>query len=186
MAKSYGVKSVSFNGNNVTNLSNCEYVNCTNVKYGHNNTPLNKENVKYIIIHGTGEEVKDVDAMNFITNLNRDDDEEMNDKKNSTHFYIDDSKIVQALDLNIESWNAGKQYNDKSVSVEISTYSNKSKQEQAIRNAVSLVEILKREFPNATVVTHHQVSSYGKKCPIFLYNNNAIMNEDEFLEYFGN
>ena len=186
MAKTYGVKSVSFNGNNVTNLSNCEYVNCTNVKYGHNNTPLNKENVKYIIIHGTGEEVKDVDAMNFITNLNRDDGLEKNNKKNATHFYIDDSKIVQALDLNIESWNAGKQYNPYSISLEISTYSNKSKQEQAIRNAVSLVEILKKEYPQAKIVTHKQISSYGKKCPSFIYGDDAIMNEDTFLEMFEN
>ena len=93
---------------------------------------------------------------------------------------------MQALDLNIESWNAGEEYNPYSISLEISTYSNKSKQEQAIRNAVSLVEILKREFPNATVVTHHQVSSYGKKCPSFVYGDNPIMSEDTFLEMFEN
>ena len=186
MAKTYGVKSVSFNGNNVTNLSNCEYVNCTNVKYGHNNTPLNKENVKYIIIHGTGEEVKDVDAMNFITNLNRDDGLEKNNKKNATHFYIDDSKIVQALDLNIESWNAGKQYNPYSISLEISTYSNKSKQEQAIRNAVSLVEILKKEYPQAKIVSHKLISDWNKPCPIFIYGENPIMSESEFLRMFEN
>ena len=161
-------------------------MNCTNVKYGHNNTPLSKENVKYIIIHGTGEEVKDVDAMNFITNLNRDDGGELNNKKNATHFYIDDSKIVQALDLNIESWNAGEEYNPYSISLEICTYINKSKQEQAIRNAVSLVEILKKEYPQAKIVSHKQVSSYGKKCPSFIYGDDAIMNEDTFLEMFEN
>ena len=93
---------------------------------------------------------------------------------------------MQALDLNIESWNAGEEYNDKSVSLELCTYSDNTKQIQSIHNAKVVVDILKREFPNATVVTHHQVSSYGKKCPIFLYNNNAIMTEDEFLEYFKN
>lgn len=187
LAKSMNVKSITFNNNEKTStyitLPNPSYTykDCTTVKHGHANKPLNAEDVKYIILHGTGEEVKDVNAMNFITNLNRDDGVELNNKKNATHFYIDDSKIVQALDLNIESWNAGKQYNPYSISLEICTYSDEEKQLQAISNAKELLDKLRVKFPNAEIVSHKQVSDYGKKCPSFVYGNESIMNEEEFF-----
>ena len=185
LAKSMNVKSITFNNNEKTStyitLPNPSYTykDCTNVKYGHNNAPLKQEDVKYIILHATAN--MNVDAKSHIDWLNNDNAI----GQCATHFYIDDTGIYQALDLNIISWNC-KGHNSESVSVEVCTYSDNTKQMQAISNAKVVVDILKRQFPDAKVVTHHQVSSYGKKCPIFLYNNNPIMTEKEFLEYMKN
>ena len=181
MAKTCGVYSVCFNGGK-TVIANKTYnfFDCRNVKYGHNNSILKQENVKYIIVHGTGN--PNVDAKSHIKWLNDDNASD----QNACHFYIDNTGIYQALDTNIVSWNAGKEYNDKSVSVEICTYSDHTKQMQSIHNAKTVVDILKRKYPNATVVTHHQVSDWGKPCPSFLYDENPIMTEKEFLEYMKN
>ena len=182
MAKTYNVYSVCFNGGK-TVVANKTYnfFDCRNVKYGYDsNTMLKQEDVKYIILHGTGN--VNVDAKSHINWLNNDNATD----HNACHFYIDNTGIYQALDTNIVSWNAGKEYNDKSVSVEICTYSDHTKQMQSIHNAKVVVDILKRQFPNAKVVTHKQVSDWNKPCPSFIYDDNQIMSEKEFLEYFEN
>ena len=180
MAKTCGVYSVCFNGGK-TVIANKTYnfFDYTNVKYGHNNTPLKQENVKYIILHGTGN--MNVSAEKHIKWLN---DDTATDQ-NACHFYVDPTGIYQALNTNIVSWNA-KEYNNKSVSIEICTYSDNTKQMQSIHNAKVVVDILKRQFPNAKIVTHKEVSDYGKKCPIFVYGDDAIISEEEFLNIFKN
>lgn len=180
MAKTYNVYSVCFNGGK-TVIANKTYnfFDCRNVKYGHNNTPLKQEAVKYIIVHGTSN--MNVDAESHIKWLNNDNASD----QNACHFYVDDIGIHQALNTNLVSWNA-KTFNDKSVSIEICTYNSPVKQMQAIQNAKIIVDILKRKFPNAEVVTHKQVSDWNKPCPSFIYDKNPIMNEKEFLEYFKN
>ena len=181
MGKTCGVYSVCFNGGKTT-ISNKTYnfFDCRNVKYGYDsNTMLKQEDVKYIILHGTGN--VNVDAKSHIKWLN--DDSVTG--QNATHFYVDPSGIYQALDTNIVSWNA-KEYNNKSVSIEVCTYDNPTKQMQAIQNAKVVVDILKRQFPDAKIVTHKQLSDWGKPCPSFVYCDNAIMNEKEFLKYFEN
>ena len=57
---------------------------------------------------------------------------------------------------------------------------------QAIQNARTVVNILKRKYPNARVVTHKEVSDWSKPCPSFIYGENPIMTEDEFLNNFKN
>ena len=123
-----------------------------------------------------------MDAKSHIKWLN---DDSASDQ-NACHFFVDPSGIYQALQTNIISWNAGKEYNDKSVSVEICTYDNNTKQMQAIQNARTVVNILKRKYPNARVVTHKEVSDWSKPCPSFIYGDNPIMTEDEFLNIFKN
>lgn len=177
MAKNCGVYSVCLNGKTTIANKTYNFFDYTNIKYGHNNTPLKQEDVKYIILHGTGN--VNVDAKSHIDWLNND----TATGQNATHFYVDPTGIYQALNTNIVSWNA-KEYNDKSVSIEICTYDNATKQLQAIQNAKIIVDILKRKFPNAEVVTHKQVSDWGKACPSFIYDNNAVMTEEEFLKYF--
>lgn len=177
MAKNYGVYSVCLNGKTTIANKTYNFFDCTNVKYGHNNSTLKQEDVKYIILHGTGN--VNVDAKSHIDWLNNDNAT----GQNSTHFYVDPTGIYQALNTNIVSWNA-KEYNNKSVSIEICTYDNATKQLQAIQNAKIIVDILKRKFPNAEVVTHKQVSDWNKPCPSFIYDNNAVMTEEEFLKYF--
>ena len=180
MAKTCGVYSVCFNGGK-TIIANKTYnfFDCTNVKYGHGNVELKQENVKYIILHGTGN--VNVSAEKHIKWLN---DDTATDQ-NACHFYVDPTGIYQALNTNIVSWNA-KEYNNKSVSIEICTYSDNTKQMQSIHNAKTVVDILKKKYPQAKVVTHKLVSDYGKKCPDFVYGDKAIMTEDEFLKYFEN
>ena len=177
MAKNCGVYSVCLNGKTTIANKTYNFFDYTNVKYGHNNTPLKQEDVKYIILHGTGN--VNVSAENHIKWLNDD----TATGQNATHFYVDPTGIYQALNTNIVSWNA-KEYNNKSVSIEICTYDNPTKQLQAIQNTKIIVDILKRKFPNAKVVTHKQVSDWGKPCPSFIYDSNAVMTEEEFLKYF--
>ena len=178
IGKTFGVYSICFNGGKTVIVNKTyNFFDYTNVKYGHNNTPLKQEDVKYIILHGTGN--VNVSAENHIKWLNDD----TTTGQNSCHFYVDPTGIYQALNTNIVSWNA-KEYNNKSVSIEICTYDNPTKQLQAIQNSKIIVDILKRKFPNAKVVTHNQVSSYGKKCPSFIYDSNAVITEEEFLKYF--
>ena len=181
MAKTCGVYSICFNGGK-TVVANKTYnfFDCRNVKYGYDsNTMLKQEDVKYIILHGTGN--VNVDAKSHIDWLNNDNAS----GQCATHFYVDPSGIYQALDLNTVSWNC-KGLNSESVSVEICTYDNNTKQIQAIQNARTVVNILKKKYPQAKVVTHKLVSDYGKKCPDFVYGDKAIMTEDEFLKYMKN
>lgn len=180
MGKTCGVYGICLNGKTTIINKTYNFFDYTNVAYGHNNSPLKQENVEYIILHGTGN--MNVDAIDHVTWLNNDNASD----QNACHFYVDYTGIYQTLDTNIISWNAGKEYNDKSVSVEICTYSNHTKQMQSIHNAKVVVDILKRKYPNAKVVTHKEVSSYGKKCPIFVYGDDAILSEDEFLNIFKN
>lgn len=181
IGKTFGVYSICFNGGKTVIVNKTyNFFDYTNVKYGHNNTPLKQEDVKYIILHGTSND--GVSALQHITWLNNDNASD----QNACHFYIDNTGIYQSLDTNITSWNAGKKYNDKSVSVEICTYSDNTKQMQSIHNAKVIVNVLKKQFPNAKIVTHKQVSDWNKHCPDFVYGNKAIMSEDEFLKYFEN
>ena len=181
LAKSMNVKSITFNNNEKTStyitLPNPSYIykDYTTVKHGHANKPLNAKNVKYIILHATAN--MNVDAKSHIDWLNNDNAKD----QNSCHFYIDDTGIYQALPLNIISWNAGENYNDKSISIEICTFDDEEKQLQAISNAKELLDNLRVKFPNAEIVTHNQVSSWQKPCPIFVYGDDAIMNEEEFF-----
>lgn len=180
MANTLGVYSVCFNGGK-TVIANKTYnfFDCRNVKYGHNNSPLKQEDVKYIIVHATAN--MNVSAENHIKWLNDDSAS----GQCATHFYVDYTGIYQALDLNLISWNC-KEHNSESVSVEICTYSNHTKQMQSIHNARTVVGILKRKYPNAEIVTHKQLSDWNKPCPIFLYDENPIMTEKEFLQYMKN
>lgn len=179
MAKTCGVYGICLNGKTTIINKTYNFFDCRNVKYGHDNSILKQENVKYIILHGTGN--VNVSAENHIKWLNDDNASE----QCATHFYVDPSGIYQALDLNTVSWNC-KGLNSESVSVEICTYDNNTKQMQAIQNARTVVDILKRKYPNARVVTHKEVSDWSKPCPSFIYGDNPIMNEKEFLEYFEN
>ena len=181
MGKTCGVYSICFNGGKTTIINKTyNFFDCTNVKHGYDsNAMLKQEEVKYIILHGTSND--GVSAQQHINWLNNDNAS----GQCATHFYVDPSGIYQALDLNIPSWNC-KEYNDKSVSVEICTYDNNTKQMQAIQNARTVVNILKRKYPNARVVTHKEVSDWNKPCPSFIYGDNPIMTEDEFLNIFKN
>ena len=181
MGKTCGIYSICFNGGKTTIINKTyNFFDCTNVKHGYDsNAMLKQEEVKYIILHGTSND--GVSAQQHINWLNNDNAS----GQCATHFYVDPSGIYQALDLNIPSWNC-KEYNDKSVSVEICTYDNNTKQMQAIQNARTVVNILKRKYPNARVVTHKEVSDWNKPCPSFIYGDNPIMTEDEFLNIFKN
>ena len=179
MAKTFGVYGICLNGKTTIINKTYNFFDYTNVKYGHNNSPLKQDAVKYIILHGTGN--MNVDAKSHIKWLN----DNSASGQCATHFYVDPSGIYQALDLNLVSWNC-KGHNNESVSVEICTYDNNTKQMQAIQNARTVVDILKRKYPNARVVTHKEVSDWGKPCPSFIYGDNPIMTEDEFLNIFKN
>ena len=184
LANKMGVKSVTFDNGSTINTSitlpspSYTFKDCTTVKYGHNGEQLNKDDVEYIILHGTGLESIGVSAEQHITWLNNPNASD----QCACHFYVDDDSVIQALPLSVVSWNAGKDYNDKSISIEICTYSNKDEQLQSISNAKQLLAVIQEMHPNAKVVTHHQVSSWGKPCPSFVYDSNtSIMSEEELM-----
>ena len=181
IGKTFGIYSICFNGGKTTIINKTyNFFDCRNVKYGYdNNARLNKEDVKYIILHATAN--MNVDAKSHIEWLNNDNAS----GQCATHFYVDDIGIYQALDLNIPSWNC-KGHNNESVSLEICTYDNNTKQMQAIQNARTVVNILKKQFPNAEIVTHKELSDWNKPCPIFVYGENPILSEEEFLNIFKN
>lgn len=175
LAKDMGVYSVSFN-NGTTSIVTPSYKfkNATNVKYGHNNEPLN--DIQYIVLHSTANpNMTAEDHINWLNNYNA-------TGQNSTHFYCDDEYVVQALNLHTKGWHTGNDYNDISIGIEICEFTDIDKQERALQNTKELVHILKQMYPNAKVVTHKMVSSYSKNCPTIVYGKNAILTEDEFFK----
>jgi N-acetylmuramoyl-L-alanine amidase CwlA len=113
-----------------------------------------------IVVHNTS---NDASARNEVTYMNN------NNKKVSFHYAVDDIEVVQAIEENRNSWNAGDgngKGNREGIAIEI-CYSKSGGDRfiKAEQNAVDLiVDILKRYKWDISKVTKHQ--DYSKKyCP---------------------
>lgn len=116
---------------------------------------------EFIVVHNTA---NDASANNEIKYMST------NTRQVSFHYAVDDKEIVQGIEENRNSWNAGDggsgKGNRKGISIEI-CYSKSGGQRfvDAERNAVKLIaDILKRYNWGVDKVTKHQDYS-GKYCP---------------------
>lgn len=116
---------------------------------------------EFIVIHNT---YNDASANNEITYMHR------NDIKKSFHYAVDDKEIIQGIDLNRNSWNAGDgsngKGNRKGISIEICySKSGGDRFVKAQQNAAELTAKLLKDYGwGIDKVTKHQDYS-GKNCP---------------------
>ncbi|MBC5786725.1 peptidoglycan recognition protein family protein [Clostridium facile] len=113
-----------------------------------------------IVVHNTANDASAANEANYMCN---------NDLEKSTHYFVDEKEIVQCVEENRNSWNAGDgngKGNREGISIEICySKSGGDKFIQAEKNAVELiVDILNRYGWGIDKVTKHQDYS-GKYCP---------------------
>lgn len=116
---------------------------------------------EFIVIHNT---YNDASAENEIAYMHR------NSNKTSFHYAVDDKEIIQGIDLNRNSWNAGDgsngKGNRKGISIEICySKSGGNRFVKAEQNAAELTAKLLKDYGwGIDKVTKHQDYS-GKYCP---------------------
>ncbi|MEG0139097.1 MAG: N-acetylmuramoyl-L-alanine amidase [Bacilli bacterium] len=114
-----------------------------------------------IIVHNTANDASAINEVNYMSS---------NNKQISFHYAVDDQQIVQGIEENRNSWNAGDGINGlgnrQGIAIEICySKSGGSKFLQAEKNAVILIaDILKRYKFDIEQVTKHQDYSH-KYCP---------------------
>lgn len=132
-------------------------------RYGHSFFPLN--NIDFIVVHNTANPNADAEDHYYYINNNK-------DAETSAHFYVDDTKIIQALPTNMECWSVGLNKNLKyqqilnsnSINIEICETGDKQK---AIENAMYLIKyLLHPAFPEAMIVRHYDATL--KDCPRYI------------------
>lgn len=116
---------------------------------------------EFIVIHNTA---NDASANNEIAYMHR------NNNTVSFHYAVDDKEIVQGIELNRNTWNAGDgtngKGNRKGIAIEICySKSGGAKFEKAQRNAAELTAKLLKDYGwGIDKVTKHQDYN-GKNCP---------------------
>lgn len=116
---------------------------------------------EFVVIHNTA---NDASANNEIAYMHR------NNNHVSFHYAVDDKEIVQGIDLNRNTWNAGDgtngKGNRKGIAIEICySKSGGAKFEQAQKNAAELTAKLLKDYGwGIDKVTKHQDYN-GKNCP---------------------
>lgn len=135
-----------------------------------------KENIKFIVVHWTGNTSPTADAMNhykYLQNAVR---------YGSAHYYVDKDKIIQTIGDGLVAWAVGDNQgygtalngctNYNSISIEMCWNEDTG---QVIYNTIELVKELLRLYPNAKVCRHWDVSR--KDCPHeYAGKNNAKWN----------
>ncbi|SHK49194.1 peptidoglycan recognition protein family protein, partial [Paramaledivibacter caminithermalis] len=112
--------------------------------------------IKYIVIHDTGNKRKGADAFNHYRYFNR------KNRRASAHYFVDDKEIIQTVeDFNV-SWHCGDgkgKYgitNHNSIGIEI-CINEDGDYEKAVDNTIDLVKCLmeKYDIPLDRVVRHY-------------------------------
>jgi N-acetylmuramoyl-L-alanine amidase CwlA len=127
---------------------------------------------KYIVIHETGNTAVGANAEAHFKYWNTNDKAQA-----SAHFVVDDTKVIQLLELNQRAWHVGdnKGYSDitnsNSIGVEICVNSD-GDYDKAVSNAVELVQWLLKEtgLNIDSLKTHNNASD--KNCPTIMLRNN--------------
>jgi len=138
----------------------------------HNITPMvrTKEDIKYIVVHDTGNTRPTSNAYNHFIYFDSDD------QSASADFFVDSTGIMQVNDYyTYYSWHCGdggavaKINNRNSVAVEICINSDGDYKE-TVEKTILLVKILMKELDVdvSHVVRHHDAS--GKDCPCTMNN----------------
>lgn len=173
LAEKFGVNRVLVNEHEFATEASYEFIKKPNLTM--NNPGKLLTGVDYIVVHSTA--VKDKDAEDIYNNFNS-----IEDRKASSQFVVDDKSVIQCLDTNMVAWAIGTGsdelgcYNSNSLSVEICEYNNPERQQKAVENAEEFIKnVLCKEFPNAKVIKHRDVSA--TECP-------SILSDEEFSERF--
>lgn len=125
-----------------------------------------KSNIKFIVIHYTGNTSKSANAMahyRYLQNATR---------YGSAHYYVDDSNIIQCIGDSYVAWSVGDNQgygtalngctNYNSISIEMCVNSD-GDFNKTLFNTVELTKELLRLYPTAKVCRHWDVSR--KDCP---------------------
>lgn len=131
----------------------------------------NYSNIKYIVIHDTGNPSKGANANSHYRYLNG------ATRYGSAHYYLDDKEIIQTIGDSFVAWSIGDKwgygnnpnrikdaYNSNSLSIELCINSGIDK-EKAYRNLVELTKnlMVKFKIPTERVIRHFDAT--GKICP---------------------
>ncbi|OWZ83243.1 N-acetylmuramoyl-L-alanine amidase family protein [Natranaerobius trueperi] len=137
----------------------------------YNYSSRNKESIKYIVIHDTGNLSKGADANAHYNYFNT------KDRQASAHYFVDDSKVLQVVEDFNASWHCGDGNgkfgitNSNSIGVEICINSD-GDYNKALDHTVELVKDLMSNYsiPIERVVRHFDASK--KICPKTMSENN--------------
>jgi N-acetylmuramoyl-L-alanine amidase len=137
------------------------------IKY--NYSPGN--DIKYIVIHDTGNKRKDANAYAHYRYFNS------GNRRASAHYFVDDKEIIQTVEDNNASWHCGDgkgKYgitNHNSIGIEI-CINEDGDYEKTVDNTIDLVKCLmeKQDVPLDRVVRHYDASR--KICPRSMSENN--------------
>lgn len=153
------------------------------IKY--NFTP-NANKPKYIVIHDTGNTSKGAGADNHYKYFNG------GNRNASAHFFIDDKKILQVVEIKDSAWHCGKWYvsspevkdctNNNSIGIEICVNQD-CNIDVAIKKAQELVLYLMEMYniPAERVITHRMCT--GKNCPANIkWVMLEVKKEDEYIK----
>ena len=152
-----------------------KYLQTTNTKQ-HSKVRRNTNQIKYIVIHETGNYNATAGAMGHYKYLNN------ATRLGSAHFYVDDKLIVQTIGDSMIAWAIGDTWasknktmtgvtNSNSISIELCVNSD-SNYNEAYNNTVELTKNLMKKFniPATNVVRHFDAT--GKPCPNSMKTNN--------------
>lgn len=138
----------------------------------------NLSDIKYLVIHDTGNTSRAADAMAHFRYL------QSATRYGSAHYYLDDKEIIQTIGDSFVAWAIGDKwgygnnpnrvkdaYNSNSLSIELCINSDIDK-EKAYKNLVELTKNLMAKFkiPPERVIRHFDAT--GKSCPGSWSKNN--------------
>lgn len=128
-------------------------------------------NIKYLVIHDTGNSSAGATALMHYKYFNG------GDRSASAHYFVDGGNIIQTVEDSNASWHCGDGHdakgigNHNSIGIEICINSD-GNYAQAVQNTVDLVKYLMAKYgiDLAHVVRHYDAS--GKNCPGSMSGNN--------------
>lgn len=146
-----------------------EYIKAKKNSYG---AKRDRKNVKYIVIHYTGNK-NDTALANakYFANSNT--------RTAGAHFFVDrKGKVVKSVAMNLIAWSVGGFYtqkngagsyykkctNSNSVSIELCDVASKYPSDAQVKAVKKLIKHIRKYCPNAkTIIRHWDVN--GKSCP---------------------
>jgi N-acetylmuramoyl-L-alanine amidase len=134
------------------------------------NFTANANNPEYIVIHDTGNPNKGANAEMHYQYFNG------GDRQASAHFFVDDFKVLQVIEIKDKSWSCGdgaNKYginNGNSIGIELCINSDINK-DIAMNNLLELTKLLMAQYniPAEKVVRHYDASR--KICPASMSAN---------------
>ena len=136
----------------------------------YNKTP-NANNIKYIVIHDTGNPSPTADAMNHYRYFSG------GNRNASAHYFIDKDNIIQIIDDKDGAWHVGDGKNKNGInnrnSIGIEMCINDMKNiDKVVNHTLDLtIKLMKKyNIPIKNVVRHNDASK--KRCPNFMSANN--------------